>query len=108
VLLFLFTRHNTNFSISIAATLVIATPTLILNPQLAQALQDKRLRGAGAGQVTCPPSGSSPPGNETIGFFATKFKGAAFGGWGIGGEEDSQVKFGNITGGHIGGNKFLL
>jgi hypothetical protein len=92
--------------LAIAATLMIATPSLILNPQLAQARQDKGFDGAGTGQVTCP-SGSSPPGNEVIRFSAFKFKGRVFGFWSIRGE-DSQVKIGNITGGHIGGKQFTL
>jgi hypothetical protein len=94
-----------------AATLLTA-PALILGPpQLAQAQQGKVIDGRGTGQVICPSSaeqfpGSSPPGDEEIFFFAEKQRGRVVGfldifGGGFG-------KFGDITGGHIGGMQFTL
>jgi hypothetical protein len=92
--------------LAIAATLV-ATPVLILTPQLAQAQQGKDIIGRGTGQLNCP-SGSSAPGDETIDFYASKDKGSIFGAFTSGSNEGFGYKFGYITGGHIGAKQYTL
>jgi hypothetical protein len=87
--------------LAIAATLVTA-PALILTPQLALAQQGKVVEGRGTGQVNCPPSGTSPPGDETMIFRGVKNRGTLGGFFDIVSEEGGE-KFGFITGGHIGG-----
>jgi hypothetical protein len=102
---------NMSMLLALATTLLIVTPaSSILSPlRLAQAAPQGRLiKGSGEGQLNCPPSGSSPPGNETIHFSA--YKGKQFLPlltWYIQGG-DSQFKIGNITGGHVTGNQFTL
>lgn len=96
--------------LAIAGTLVIATPTLILNPQLAQAQQVKQIRGLGfVGQVNCP-SGSSPPENEEIFLRVDKSRGQLFGDRVIAENIifSFERKAGDITGGHISGKQFTL
>jgi hypothetical protein len=93
--------------LAIAATLVTA-PALILSPnQLAQAQQGKVIEGRGTGQLNCP-SGSSPPGDETIFIIANKFKGSTSGSFNVGSQETFLFKFGFITGGHISAKQFTL
>lgn len=97
---------------AVAAALITAAPTLILSPpQLAQAQQGKVIEGAGRGQVNCPSvdgePGTSPQGDETITFIASKQKGTLFGQWEIFGEFGGIKSF-NINGGHIGGKEFTL
>jgi hypothetical protein len=104
--------RKTFMLLAIAATLVTA-PALILSPtQLAQAQQGQAIEGRGTGQVNCPSPegepGESPPGDETIFFFANKERGSVFGFWDIFNPELSQSKAGTITGGHIGGKQFTL
>jgi hypothetical protein len=96
--------------LAIAATLAVATPSLILNPQLAQAQQVKHIQGLGfVGQVNCP-AGSSPPGNEEIFFRTDKSRGNLFGDWRIAENITLSFQFiaGDITGGHISGKQFTL
>jgi|ERR687887_615350 hypothetical protein len=93
--------------LAIAATLV-TTPALILTPQLAQAQQGKFIEGRGTGQANCPPSGISPPGDESIFFFAQKFKGSVGGFFDIGSTVLFLDKEGSITGGHISGKQFTV
>jgi hypothetical protein len=106
--------RKTFMLLAIAAALVTAVPALILSPpQLAQAQQGKAIEGRGTGQVNCPsPEGEpaeSPPGDEGIFFDASKDRGTLSGeSWAIFNEEGISAKFGEITGGHIGGNKFTL
>jgi hypothetical protein len=95
--------------LAIAATLALATQTLILNPQLAQAQQSMHIQGSsGTGEVICP-SGSSPPQTEHLSFSADKSKKTLFGDWNIFSNATFQVvKAGDITGGQISGKKFTL
>jgi hypothetical protein len=99
--------------LAIAATLVAATPALILDPQLAQAQQGKHFQGGGTGQLNCPSSaggvpGSSPLGTEFIRFSADKSKGELFGDWFIQQNVTLQKKTGDITDGQISGKQVTL
>lgn len=105
------TLKKMSMLLAIATILMIVTPaSSILSPlRLAQAAPQGRLiQGSGEGQLNCPSSGSSPPGNETIHFSAFKGKQfTPFRTWYIQGE-NSQFKVGNITGGQVTGNQFTL
>jgi len=100
-------------ALGLLGVVVVATPTLILNPQLAQAQEGKHFQASGAGELNCPPPSagvpaSSPPGVELIGFSADRSKGKLFGDWSILRNVTFETKAGDITGGKISGKKLTL
>src|SRR5688572_24969472 len=96
--------NNTTTFVVVVIVAVVATPTLILNPQLAQAQEGKHYQGRGAGELNCPPPSagepaSSPPGVELIRFNVDRSKGKLFGDWDILRNVTFETKAGDITGG---------